>query len=488
MQNLEMKTNSREKFEEAVHTTILPLVVSLGFGDYWKRSQELLEMDRLPVDTLETRQWQAFKSMLEHAYSTVPIYREMMDVSGIKPEDIKTRDDLVRLPTIDKRTVAASFPDRMTSTVSDRSEWRYRSTSGTAFRLMSVTDYATRQWQGGLHLRNMNIASGFEPGKRQVTLRTQACTEACSASVAEEFHSENGTMLPFELEWPPFGFAQLIRQETNLPPLRGRGTLVAPEILDDCLEQIDQLAPYLLRGLPTFLLLLARRLKESGARPPGVQRIVVQDSLAPRVVKREIAEAFGCPVRETFGASELGSMGGECEHGWLHLASDFFLIEILRRDGTAAEPGEPGLVAITSMMNRAMVFMRYLVGDLGRILPGPCECGRNTPRLTIDGRVQESLDADEGFITAEEVTQFLHRFPGVGFFQLIERTPNDVDLLIVPSKTDSLDAEALTRSTERFLGRTRRVKLRTVESILPEESGKFVFVKSLTRDFHPREA
>ena len=50
MQNLEMKTNSREKFEEAVHTTILPLVVSLGFGDYWKRSQELLEMDRLPVE------------------------------------------------------------------------------------------------------------------------------------------------------------------------------------------------------------------------------------------------------------------------------------------------------------------------------------------------------------------------------------------------------------------------------------------------------
>lgn len=488
MEDRETMNRVRDDFEEAVRTRIMPLITSLGLGDYWKHYHSLREMDTLAPEILADRQWTAFKSMLAHAYETVPLYRETMEEAGVTPDDINDRGDLAKLPLIDKRVIANSFPDRITSTTSDRSKWRYRSTSGTAFRLMSVTDYETRQWQGGLHLRSMDIASGFQPGKRQVTIRTQACTEACGAKTGEEHLAGNGAMLPYEAEWPPFGFAPLIRQEVNLPPLGGRGTDVSPEVLDDYLDKLDASAPYLLRGLPLFLLLLARRIKETGARPPRVERIVVQDSLAPPAVKREISEAFGCSVRETYGASEIGSMGGECEEGWVHVASDLFLIEILREDNTSAEPGEPGIVVISSMLNRAMVFLRYRVGDLGRLITGRCSCGRNTPRLIIEGRVSESLETDRGRVTARQASEFFHQFPGVDYFQLVERSPRSHDLLVVPSRNTALDREELLMRTSTHLGNGREIRLRLVDAIGPEESGKFALMKSLPRVYYPREA
>ncbi len=480
--------NVQKAFEEAVNSTIMPLVVSLGIGDYWKRYHELLRADRLPSEALAERQWRAFKSLLTHAWDSVPLYRDAMENAGFTPGDVDTRADLVKLSTIDKRSIVSAFPDRMTSRTSNREQWRYRSTSGTAFRIMSVTDYSARQWRYALHLRSMRIAADWQVGMRQVVIRTQACTEACSASGQEEYGDAPRAMLPVEREWPPFGFAQLTLQETQLPPLAGRGTLVPDEVLDDCLRRIELAEPYLLRGLPTFLLLIARRLKAANTRAPSVQRIVVQDSLAPVEMKQEIAETFGCEVRETYGSSELGSMAAECERGWLHVASDLFMIEILRTDNTAAEPNETGVVTVTSMANYAMPVIRYRLGDLGRLVPGDCPCGRNTPRIVIDGRVHESLQSGARFVTPRDLSRAVHSFPGVEHFKLVEHTPERLTLEVEPSAGTALDSPRLRDVVKELLGPGRSVQVRTVEAIWPEESGKFAFVKSLPRDHHPREA
>jgi phenylacetate-CoA ligase len=276
-------------------------------------------------------------------------------------------------------------------------------------------------------------------------------------------------------------------QETHLPPLTGRGTLVSPQAIDDYLHQIALVEPYLLRGLPMYLLLLARRLKTSGAPPPRVQRIIVEGSLSPAGLKQEIAEAFGCEVREIYGSSELGGIAAECGQGWLHVATDLFMVEVLRPDGTAAEPGGTGIVVITSMANRAMPLIRYRIGDVGHLVRGECPCGRNTPRICIDGRRQESLETESGIITARQICQAVYAFPGVAYFKLLERDPRRIDLLVVASDTVPLDSVRLCGIVRQLVGQKRAVHFQPVRNIRPEESGKFTFVRALPLDHDPLE-
>ncbi len=476
----------RERFEQRVEQAVIPLILELGLGEYWLRHQQLLAADHLAPQLLAAEQWDRLSELVAEAAQTVPVYRDALAERGLSPHDLRTPDDLSRLPPIDKRTILANFPDRITSAASDRATWRYRSTSGTAFRIMSVTDFDARQWRYALHLRSMKLAADYAVGQRQVVIRTQACTEVCAASDGEEFALENAAALPVEREWPPFGLAQLTLQESQLKPLAGRAA-TSEHVLDDYLDQLDRLTPFLLRGLPQYLLRLARRLRATDRTPPQVGRIVVQDSLAPAEIKREIADAFGCPVRETYGASELGSMAAECEAGALHLASSAFWVEALRPDGTAAAAGETGILAVTSLVNRAMPLIRYRLGDLGSLISGACACGRTTPRIRVEGRVQEALVQGANFITARQFYQTLAGVQGVLDFQVIEKAPGRLEIHVVPAAHSDFAADDLIVRVQALVGEDTAIQVRRVPWIGPEESGKFALVKTLPREFVPRE-
>lgn len=467
----------RDQFEKAVLTEIMPIIVSLGLGEYWLRSRDLIDAEKLSREILANRQWQAFRSMLAHAYQSVPLYRSILQDASVSPDDIANHMDLAKLPTINKQMIVSGFPDRVTSTASRREEWRYRSTSGTTSQIMSVTDYSARQWRYALYLRSLHIAAGYEVGMSQVSMQTRDCMEVCATDSPSEYGDIRRSPLPVELEWPPFGFASLSMQETRLPPLTGRGTLIDSNVLDDYLHRIGDLEPYLVRGLPMYLLLLARRLQETGVKPPVIQRIVVQGALAPRAIKEEISRTFGSEVREIYGSAELGGIAAECEAGSLHLASDAFLLEVLRTDGTVSPTGEAGFLVVTSMTNRAMPLIRYKIGDVGRLLEGECQCGRKTPCLVVDGRVAESILGPHGLITTRQIADTVLGIPGVAFFQLAQRQGAQVDLSVVPSSIEPPNYALLGARVEELLGGYYRVNVRTAQAIWPEESGKFVYVK-----------
>jgi phenylacetate-CoA ligase len=463
---------TRDRFAQAVHDTVMPMIVSLGLGEYWQRCQQLLEADRLPADQLRRQQWDRFKTLLAHAHDTVPLYRETMQAAGVTPDDIAAPEDLPRLPTVTKPEIEAGFPDRITSAKSDRGQWCMHSTSGTTDRLMTISDWSARQWRYALHLRSMKIAGDYQVGQVQVSIRTAACSDACGGGS----EPETSTTIRTEREWPPYGLAQLTLQETKLPPFNGRGTLVDPDELDRYLQEIESRQPYLLRGLPIYLLLLARRIRDSRTRPPPVRRIVVQDSLAPTEMKQEIAEAFGCEVRETYGSSELGSVAAECEAGWLHVASDLFVVEVLRSDGTAAPPGETGRVVISSMANQTMPLIRFRLGDVGHLAPGECRCGRSTPRLRVDGREKETLVFGGKLVTARQIYTAVSGSRAADFFQCVQRGPGQLEVQLVPASDGALNVDRCLASVRTLVDDDIDLRAREVKAIWPESSGKFVFV------------
>ena len=113
--------------------------------------------------------------------------------------------------------------------------------------------------------------------------------------------------------------------------------------------------------------------------------------------RQAIAAAFGCPVRETYGMSEIAAAVSECEHGRLHLWPEAGVVELLNEDGDAP-PGQSGDLVATGLVNADMPLIRYRTGD--RATWGtsePCSCGRALPCLAhIDGRIDDLVITTDG--------------------------------------------------------------------------------------------
>src|SRR6201999_2266836 len=103
-----------------------------------------------------------------------------------------------------------------------------------------------------------------------------------------------------------------------------------------------------------------------------------------------ISRVFGCPVRDTYGMSEMTCAASECEAGKLHLWPEAGIYEVLRDDqDVPVRAGETGRLVCTGFLNPDMPLIRYEVGDRVAIAPPSekCSCGRTLPiLLSVEGR------------------------------------------------------------------------------------------------------
>ena len=192
---------------------------------------------------------------------------------------------------------------------------------------------------------------------------------------------------------------------------------------------------------------------------------------------RRISSGLGCRFLDKYGTSELGVVAASCGRGpGMHIFEDLFVVETLR-DGRPAEAGQVGRVAITDLVNTAMPLIRYDVGDVGTIRTDPCPCGRRTARLEIQGRVHEVLDAPSGPLTASTTADAFFADPAVANFRLEEIAPRTFEAAVVPRASGGApDLAALQERFAALHGAVRRLRVRTVPFVQPENSGKYRFV------------
>ena len=108
--------------------------------------------------------------------------------------------------------------------------------------------------------------------------------------------------------------------------------------------------------------------------------------------RARIERAFGCRVRNGYGASEFLSIAWDCGHGALHANADWVLLEALDEHGRAVPPGSAShTVLITNLANRVLPLIRYDLGDSITWLEERCGCGSRLPALRVEGRRDEVL-------------------------------------------------------------------------------------------------
>lgn len=217
-------------------------------------------------------------------------------------------------------------------------------------------------------------------------------------------------------------------------------------------------------GYPSALDALAEAASQAGARDTGVEAVITNAEPLLGYQRQHIEQAFGCPVYETYGMSEIVAAANQCEHGGMHLWPEAGVLETLDGD-----------LVSTGLMNPDMPLIRYRTGDratLGAERP-ECPCGRLLPLLaSVEGRSDDVLYTRDGRRVGRLDPIFKARLP-LQEAQIVQEALDRVRVLYVPDAGFTKDSAAdLVRLVRDRMGSVE-VALEAVERIPRGANGKF---------------
>jgi phenylacetate-CoA ligase len=332
---------------------------------------DLSQSQWMSLENMKDYQEQRLRQLITHAYHKVPFYREMFQRIGLTPDDIRTIEDLSKLPVIDKHVVRENIYLGLMANDHDKRLLQKVTTSGsTGEPFFTYLEKRQVEMRWAATQRSVEW-TGYQFGDRQLRL----------------WHKHLG------MNW-----RQILR-ETADAKLTRRKFIPAYEMDEQGLHvfvnSIDRKKPIFMDGYAESFNFLARYLKHqhyNGFRPKA---IMSSAQMLPDESRRIIEENFGCNVYDKYGAREFGGgLAYQCEaqEGY-HVVSECAIIEIVK-DGKTVAPGETGEVVITELNNFSVPLIRYRVGDLAVQMDPhqPCRCGRGLPRIgKIQGRIQSMI-------------------------------------------------------------------------------------------------
>ncbi|MFO0936730.1 MAG: phenylacetate--CoA ligase family protein [Gemmataceae bacterium] len=438
-----------------VNRNVLQPLAALKAGS--RHLQHLKYLRRSQFDApsvVRGRQWAKLKMVLDHAYRTVPYYRQAWDAADVHPSDIRSLDDLKALPIVSKTDVRTREADFLSSQFPAKSLIVKRTSGSTGVPLTIRIDEAGKQWKAACTIRS-DEWSGYRLGQR----------------VAKVWGNP---------EYRHFGWKGRLR---NL--LLDRATYLDTLSLDD--RQIRQFIsavrnkpPGLLFGHAHSLYLFAKRLESDGVtdvRPSGI----ISTAMPLHSWQRQVMErVFGVAPTNRYGCEEVSLIACECEvHRGLHVNADSVFVEIESANSQETVDGVTGNLLVTDLSNFAMPLIRYRIGDVATLSRRTCACGRGLPLLeSIEGREADFVVTPAGrMISGISLTEnFALHIRGAAQVQVIQETVHHLRIRLVPDERFGRESE---RQIENLVVETFgpgvRHEVECVSSIPQEPSGKYRF-------------
>lgn len=411
--------------------------------------------ERASLDELSTMRANLLRRLVRHAYRETVHYRAALDAEGVHPDDIRTLDDLARLPLLDRAAAQASVDTR---TAAWPAVAYTKTTSGSTGQPLAVRYCAeSRSWRDATRWRGFGWG-GYRMGDKAMHVWGVPAVK------------------PSRVARTKLAVDRRLRRDVYVDCM-----VRSPERMGEMVKTIVRERPSAILGYAQAIADLARYVNAENLRTwddlpviYGAERLWPHD-------RADIMQAFGPGVFETYGCRELMLMGAECEeHDGLHESVENLIVEILvREDGQVrpARPGERGEVAVTDLHNLACPFIRYLTGDLAVArAQRPCACGRTLPRFgPVEGRVTDTM-VDASGNRVEGILfniLFLAIADYTRQFQVVQRATGQLLLKLVPKGTTL--PEHAERTIRDFVGRHLRgcpLEIEIVPSIPLTGAGK----------------
>ena len=181
-------------------------------------------------------------------------------------------------------------------------------------------------------------------------------------------------------------------------------------------------------GTPSFLRAVIGKAEEAGhdfRRDFRLRKAAFAAEPLHPSLRAEFEETYGIDTYQMYGATEVGDVAYECREktGW-HLCEEVIVEIVDPETGLEVEPGELGEVVVTRP-NDIFFLFRFGTGDLSRLIPGRCPCGRSSLRLAgIAGRVGEAVKVRGLFVAPSQLRKLAEGFPGWKFQAVVTREGN----------------------------------------------------------------
>jgi phenylacetate-CoA ligase len=419
----------------------------------------------LPLDEIVALQSDRVRSIVAHAYDTVPYYREAMDRRGLRPRDFRTADDLEQLPILTGEEFAEN-PARFLSS-------RYAK-GGTFLVQSSGTAGHTKQLRYDPAALFLLRAHRYR--QRKVLVRF----------VGSRFRWRQLGM------FSPHGAVAKIgafyRDRSWLPRiLKPQRAHASPEAsLDANLAQLNSFKPDVISGYGSYIGLVFRFAHEQSLPIHRPRLVLYSSEMMSDADKYLIETEYGVPVLSTFAAAESHHLAFQCERRQgFHVSIDDVAVRVADDHGRTLASGTSGNLIISCLINRATVLLNYRLGDLAIMAAGPCPCGRTLPVLErIEGRADDFVVYPDGrHCHSAIICQRLQPLTGVVQFQLRqEGLRNFVFLTVCSSQVDwRLLRDQLEAKIRAVLGNDIDLSVERVARIDPGPGGKARMVVSACR-------
>lgn len=378
-----------------------------------------------PPNKLRIYQEKKLRSIVKYAYNFVPFYHDKFKKYGINPNDIKTLEDLNKLPVVSKEEVRQKDPANLISSkknIEDLKIVRTSGSSGTPF--LTYIDRAEDDWRKSIYMR-ANIICGQKPRDSWVVITG------------------------------PHHFGDT----TGIQRMLGIYAQKVLSVFMDVDEQIDFIVKAkadIIDGYSSSLTLLAKQVDRKGIGGITPKLMFGNAEIIGLPSRKYLEKVFETIYCDQYGCAELDRTAWQCpERIGYHMDMDSVVTELVDKDGSPVGVGERGEVVLTSLFNYSMPFLRYAVGDIGVFSSEKCSCGVTFPLMEkIEGRTDSFPMLPDGSLVSPliftAVMTTYKFFDKIRNYRFIQKK-HDLFMVYIEKEDDKIADELLSKSLISYL-------------------------------------
>ena len=373
------------------------------------------KMETMSRDEMLTLQGQRLADTVRRVYQHVAPYRAKMDAVGIKPEDIRTVEDLAKLPFTTKQDLRDSYPYGMFA-LSPKEIAEIHASSGTTGK-QTVVGYSAADldvW-GEIAARAIVAAGGDKDDYLHVSYGYGLFTGGLGLHYGGQ------------------------KMGASVIPVSAGNTKRQIQIMQDFGSTI-------LACTPSYALYLGETVCEMGVQDKiHLKAGIFGAEPWTEEMRREIEQRLNLKAHDIYGLSEVMGPGVsfECEEQTgMHVNEDHFIVEIIDPDtGEVLPDGSEGELVFTCITKQALPLIRYRTRDISMLSRKPCSCGRTLVKMAKPrGRSDDMLIIRGVNVFPSQVEAALLQIGTAGtapYYQLIVDRINNLDTLEVQVEMDS---------------------------------------------------
>jgi phenylacetate-CoA ligase len=363
-------------------------------------------------DEMAALQLERLKWSVRHAYENSALYREKLDEAGVGPDDIQELDDVRKLPFTDKSELRRDYPF--------------------GWRAVPFEDIVR------IH------ASSGTTGKKTVVYYTQKDIDDWADMFARCYEMAGVTKQDRVQITPGYGlWTAGIGFQLGAERLGALAVPVGPGSTAQQLELMQDFQTTVITGTSSYGLSMAEAIAAQHLEKNLNLKIGIFGSERwSKQMRARIEEVMGVETFDIIGMTELYGPGTgiDCRvHEGIHYWADYFLFEVV--DPVSGEPmpnGESGEIVATTLTKEAMPLLRYRTRDVSRLMPEPCPCGSEHPRIDrILGRTDDMFKIHGVNIYPGQIDHLLSQSGGVGSeYQIVLERSRGRDSMVIRVEKD----------------------------------------------------